>query len=148
MLVVFAVAGCGETEPAATETALPLATPTSIPRDALVTPTPTRVDRSEGEAVTYWWNNLVFYEIFVRSFYDSDGDGIGDLNGLIAKLDYLNDGDPSTTDDLGVGGIWLMPIAESPSYHGYDGWIISLWSRIMARTRIFAGWWKRPTNGI
>ncbi|MDH7490522.1 MAG: alpha-amylase family glycosyl hydrolase, partial [Anaerolineae bacterium] len=51
---------------------------------------------------------------------DSDGDGIGDLNGLIAKLDYLNDGDPATSTDLGVTGIWLMPVAESPSYHGYD----------------------------
>ncbi len=67
-----------------------------------------------------WWNDAVFYEIFVRSFYDSDGDGIGDLNGLIEQLDYLNDGNPATTDDLGVTGIWLMPIMASPSYHGYD----------------------------
>ena len=67
-----------------------------------------------------WWNDRVFYEVFVRSFYDSDGDGIGDLRGLIEKLDYLNDGDPATTDDLGVTGLWLMPIAQSPSYHGYD----------------------------
>lgn len=67
-----------------------------------------------------WWNDAVFYEVFVRSFYDSDGDGVGDLNGLIEKLDYLNDGDPNTDDDLGVTGIWLMPVMESPSYHGYD----------------------------
>ncbi len=67
-----------------------------------------------------WWNDTVFYEIFVRSFYDSDGDGIGDLRGVIEKLDYLNDGDPNTANDLGVTGIWLMPIMESPSYHGYD----------------------------
>ncbi|MCD4686933.1 MAG: DUF3459 domain-containing protein, partial [Anaerolineae bacterium] len=67
-----------------------------------------------------WWNDRVFYEVFVRSFYDSNGDGIGDLQGVIEKLDYLNDGDPTTTDDLGVTGIWLMPIAQSPSYHGYD----------------------------
>ncbi|KAF0108548.1 MAG: alpha amylase catalytic domain-containing protein [Anaerolineaceae bacterium] len=67
-----------------------------------------------------WWNDTVFYEIFVRSFYDSDGDGIGDFNGITAKLDYLNDGDPETTADLGVTGIWLMPINPSPSYHGYD----------------------------
>lgn len=69
---------------------------------------------------TFWWNDTVFYQVFVRSFYDDDGDGIGDLAGLIQKLDYLNDGDPTTTDDLGVTGIWLMPIMESPSYHGYD----------------------------
>jgi glycosidase len=67
-----------------------------------------------------WWNDCVFYEIFVRSFYDSDGDGIGDLQGLTQKLDYLNDGDPETATDLGITGIWLMPINASPSYHGYD----------------------------
>ena len=69
---------------------------------------------------THWWNNTIFYELFVRSFYDSDEDGIGDLQGLIEKLDYLNDGDPTTTNDLGITGIWLMPIMESPSYHGYN----------------------------
>ena len=67
-----------------------------------------------------WWKDAVFYQIFVRSFYDSNGDGIGDFNGLTSKLDYLNDGDPKTTTDLGVQGIWLMPIQPSPSYHGYD----------------------------
>src|SRR6185436_1699444 len=66
------------------------------------------------------WSGRVFYEIFVRSFRDSNGDGIGDLAGLTSKLDYLNDGDPATTTDLGITGIWLMPIAASPSYHGYD----------------------------
>ncbi len=73
-----------------------------------------------GTGVMPWWNDAVFYEIFVRSFYDSDGDGVGDLQGLIQKLDYLNDGDPTTDDDLGITGIWLMPIHQSPSYHGYD----------------------------
>ena len=58
--------------------------------------------------------------LVVRSFPDSDGDGNGDLRGLIDRLDYLNDGDPATTDDLGVTGLWLMPVFESPSYHGYD----------------------------
>ena len=69
---------------------------------------------------TYWWNDAVFYELFVRSFYDSDGDGIGDFQGVIEKLDYLNDGNPNTETDLGITAIWLMPIMESPSYHGYD----------------------------
>ncbi|HEV7122533.1 MAG TPA: alpha-amylase family glycosyl hydrolase [Rhodanobacter sp.] len=54
----------------------------------------------------------VWYEIFVRSWVDTNGDGIGDLNGVTAKLDYLK--------SLGVSGIWLMPINPSPSYHGYD----------------------------
>lgn len=67
-----------------------------------------------------WWDNAVCYEVFVRSFYDGDGDGIGDLNGLIEKLDYISDGDPATSSDLGATCIWLMPIAEAASYHGYD----------------------------
>lgn len=62
----------------------------------------------------------MFYEVFVRSFADSNGDGVGDLAGLTRRLDYLNDGDPTTTTDLGVTGLWLMPIMPSPSYHGYD----------------------------
>ena len=66
------------------------------------------------------WRDRVFYEIFVRSFSDADGDGIGDLPGLTSKLDALNDGNPATTDDLGITGIWLMPVAEAASYHGYD----------------------------
>lgn len=67
-----------------------------------------------------WWRDQVFYEVFVRSFADSDGDGHGDFAGLTAKLDYLNDGDPATTSDLGVDALWLMPIYPSSSYHGYD----------------------------
>lgn len=60
------------------------------------------------------------YEVFVYSFADSDGDGIGDLKGLTEKLDYINDGDDSTTDDLGCTEIWTMPIFPSPTYHKYD----------------------------
>ena len=58
-------------------------------------------------------DNRVFYEIFVPSFYDSDEDQIGDFRGIIKKLDYLS-------KELGVTGIWLMPIMKSPSYHKYD----------------------------
>jgi glycosidase len=59
-----------------------------------------------------WWRDAVFYEIFVRSFYDTNDDGIGDFNGITQKLDYL--------EALGINAIWLMPIHPSPSYHGYD----------------------------
>lgn len=62
----------------------------------------------------------VYYCVFVRAFADSDGDGIGDFRGLTAKLDYLNDGNDLTTTDLGITGIWLMPMFPSQSYHGYD----------------------------
>lgn len=61
-----------------------------------------------------------YYEVFVYSFCDSDGDGVGDINGLISKLDYINDGDDKTDTDLGFNGIWLMPIMQSTTYHKYD----------------------------
>jgi glycosidase len=69
---------------------------------------------------TSWKDGGVCYEIFVRSFKDSDGDGIGDIRGLIQKLDHVNDGVPGSGRSLGARCIWLMPIAASPSYHGYD----------------------------
>jgi glycosidase len=94
--------------------AAPTLSPTSPPTVTPIATTPP----SSGEA--QWWNNAIFYQVFVRSFFDGDGDGIGDLKGLIKQLDYLNDGDPATTDDLGVTALWLMPVTESPSYHGYD----------------------------
>ena len=53
-----------------------------------------------------------WYEIFVHSFYDTNNDGIGDLNGVTAKLDYIK--------EMGFNGIWLMPIHPSPTYHKYD----------------------------
>lgn len=100
---------------------LPEPTPTMRPFQPTLTPLPptTAVTETTTDGMP-WWNDRVFYEVFVRSFYDSDNDGIGDLQGLISKLDYLNDGDPNTTTDLGITGIWLMPVAQSPSYHGYD----------------------------
>jgi alpha-amylase len=123
-------------EPAPVEAATP-ESPVAATESPAPVPEPTPPEAPETEGTTGpesapislppsgsegfpWWNDTVWYEIFVRSFYDSDGDGIGDLQGLIQKLDYLNDGDPATTDDLGITGIWLMPIMQSPSYHGYD----------------------------
>lgn len=76
--------------------------------------------QAPADTAADWRDGGVCYEIFVRSFYDSDGDGAGDLRGLIQKLDYVNDGDPASEEDLGARCIWLMPIATSPSYHGYD----------------------------
>lgn len=59
-----------------------------------------------------WCRDAVFYEVFVRSYYDSNGDGIGDFKGLEIKLDYIK--------EFGANALWLMPIFKSPSYHGYD----------------------------
>ncbi len=65
-----------------------------------------------------WWKKAVFYQIYPRSFMDSDGDGIGDIPGIISKLDYLNDGTPNS---LGIDAIWFSPFFKSPDYDfGYD----------------------------
>jgi glycosidase len=85
------------------------------------TPPPPLVPATRAPAAsTDWWNGAVTYEVFVRSFRDSDGDGSGDLAGLIEKLDHLNDCGAPGSQALGVDAIWLMPIYPSPSYHGYD----------------------------
>ena len=65
-------------------------------------------------------NYRTFYQIFVGSFSDSNGDGFGDLQGIINRFDYLNDGNINSGNSLGVQGIWLSPIFTSPSYHKYD----------------------------
>lgn len=96
-------------------TALPSTTSSSTASPSTALPTATAFPLQAG-----WWDNAVCYEVFVRSFYDSNGDGIGDLNGLTEKLDYINDGNATTENDLGATCIWLMPVTASPSYHGYD----------------------------
>jgi len=74
-----------------------------------------RVDRMSSQP---WWKTGVIYQIPVASFADSDGDGIGDLRGILGKLDYLSDG---TDASLGVDVIWLTPINPSPMCDfGYD----------------------------
>ncbi|MFY9857552.1 MAG: alpha-amylase family glycosyl hydrolase, partial [Exiguobacterium chiriqhucha] len=60
-----------------------------------------------------WWKEAIAYQIYPRSFKDSNGDGIGDLRGIIEKLDYL--------EDLGIDVIWLCPMYKSPNDdNGYD----------------------------
>lgn len=77
---------------------------------------------STGEITPKWWKEAVFYQIYPRSFCDSNGDGIGDLPGILSKLDYLK--------DLGVDALWLSPIYDSPNDdNGYD---IRDYDRIMA----------------
>ncbi|MCL2321319.1 MAG: alpha-glucosidase [Oscillospiraceae bacterium] len=67
----------------------------------------------DSEIVRKWWKEAVFYQIYPKSFMDLNGDGIGDLRGIISKLDYIK--------DLGVDAIWLCPIYDSPfDDNGYD----------------------------
>lgn len=82
--------------------------------DSLVTLLNSHPDRpGPGPEVKQWWQDAVFYQIYPRSFADSDGDGIGDLRGIIDRLDYLA--------ELGVDCLWLSPIFDSPNEDmGYD----------------------------
>jgi oligo-1,6-glucosidase len=77
-----------------------------------------------------WWKESVVYQIYPRSFQDSNGDGIGDIPGIISRLDYLQ--------ELGVDVIWLSPVYESPNDdNGYD---ISHYQRIMDDFGTLADW--------
>ena len=61
-----------------------------------------------------WWKSAVIYQIYPRSFADSNHDGIGDLQGIISKLDYL--------ENLGIDAVWLSPVCKSPQDdNGYEG---------------------------
>jgi glycosidase len=73
--------------------------------------TPAEAQQPDAQTAA-WWHDAVFYQIWPRSFYDTNGDGHGDFNGMTAKLPYLA--------DLGVNALWLTPMFEAPSYHGYD----------------------------
>ncbi len=74
---------------------------------------PDRPGKNLGTISRAWWKEAVFYQIYPRSFMDSNGDGIGDLSGIISKLDYLK--------ELGIDAIWLSPIYDSPcDDNGYD----------------------------
>ena len=92
-----------------TPESLPTAATATMTAKAVTAYTPTPAPEIETPA---WFDQAILYEIFVRSFYDKSGDGIGDLAGITAKLDYV--------EGLGATAIWLTPIHPSPSYHGYD----------------------------
>lgn len=101
LAVTLAVAGCNP------------ATNSPAPSSSAATPAaPTTQATTTAQAATRWWDNAVFYQIWPRSFADSDGDGAGDFAGIEQKLPYLQ--------ELGVNALWLTPVFEAPSYHGYD----------------------------
>ena len=108
VLSMLAMTACGNDTDADTEN----------PDDAVALSQMDEVNTAELNMIDGKYRN--YYEVFVYSFCDSDGDGIGDIQGLISKLDYINDGDPATDTDLGCTGIWLMPIMPSTTYHKYD----------------------------
>ena len=127
LLAAVLLAGCGkggkqEPEPAASAASGPVSVSEAVPaEEAQVSGTEQMkelnaslvpVEPADGYGSAY--------EVFVYSFSDSDGDGIGDLKGLTHRLDYINDGDPATDSDLGCNMIWLMPVFPSPTYHKYD----------------------------
>lgn len=115
VLSILALSACNQavsTPTAVPATVQPTLAPTPLPEAAFRLEPSKRTADGDTEGV--------YYEVFVRAFADSDGDGTGDLKGLTAKLDYLNDGNDATTTDLGVTGLWLMPVFETVSYHGYD----------------------------
>ena len=81
-----------------------------------------------------WLKEAVFYEIYPQSFCDSNGDGIGDINGIISKLDYIK--------DLGCNALWINPCYDSPFKDaGYD-------VRVTVQMKIFIACLKRRTRGI
>ncbi|MEL6554164.1 MAG: alpha-glucosidase [Cyanobacteria bacterium J06621_11] len=68
-----------------------------------------------------WWHEGIIYQIYVLTYADGNGDGVGDLRGIIERLDYLNDGNPESKTSLGIDAIWLSPINTSPMVdNGYD----------------------------
>ena len=131
ILVALAMLACACAKKPKAEQAVPAAaeTPASAQEQAAEVP-PEEADGGAGEYVLtderlrpgerIGDGRRVFYEIFTGSFSDSDGDGTGDLGGVLRRLDYLNDGDPASGKSLGIGGIWLTPVFPSPSYHKYD----------------------------
>ena len=109
--IVFSMFGCAGAGNAPT-TGTAETTQTTEPGEVIIL--------DAGTPVATQTNNRAFYHIFVGAFSDSNGDGIGDLRGIIERFDYLYDGDDTSGKSLGVEGIWLSPIHPSPSYHKYD----------------------------
>lgn len=123
IVTMGSLSGCASTSPTVQEVKPVSRSATSADATREGRPNTSGLTPEAFRALPYdqrWYGNAVMYEVMVRSFFDSNGDGIGDLKGLTQKLDYLNTGDPASTTDLKVDALWLMPIFKSPSYHGYD----------------------------
>lgn len=119
MLTGSLLGGCGDSEKVETEETIEETVTTEESGGRIIIESP-MAQANAGDLHIIEDKYRTFYEVFVYSYYDSDGDGIGDIPGLIQKLDYINDGDDTTTEDLGFNGLWLMPIMPSTTYHKYD----------------------------
>jgi len=119
LAAMLAMAACTPSPPVRTPTPTaapaPATAPTAIAAHTLPTPSPV-----PGPNSLSWVQDSTFYLLHVGSFADSDQDGVGDLKGLLNRLDYLNDGDPATSVDLGVGVLCLLPVFSASSMHGFD----------------------------
>ena len=99
------------------------------------------VVRSNGATPNPWWANAVVYQIYPRSFQDTNGDGIGDLKGITSRLDYLA--------DLGVDVLWLSPVYRSPQDdNGYDISDYQDIDRCSARWRTWTSCSPRRTGAV
>ena len=107
-----AATGSSRTEPV---TNAPTEPATDAPTEAPVSGVPADVEITPSTD-----KYRAYYQVWIGSFADSNGDQIGDIPGLIEKLDYINDGDPNGGDDLGMDGIWLSPMMPSSTYHKYN----------------------------
>ena len=112
--IAIALCACTVANPQSTPpTSLaPTRIPATIAAPQPLFPTPTADLRANNISSPQWLREAVIYEVFPRSFYDSDGDGIGDLPGIQSKLAYIQ--------SLGANTLWLTPFYSSTTYHGYD----------------------------
>lgn len=113
LTVVMALSSCSKAADTSESIAQTTANSTETTENSAQTTTATAAEYNYTQELNVIDDKYrTFYEVFVYSYADSDGDGIGDLNGLAAKLDYIQ--------EMGFNGIWLMPINPSTTYHKYD----------------------------
>ena len=113
LLVAGALAACGEPASNASDNDSSETQAAAVQTDVIDPVATLKATPSQDKYRSY-------YQVWIGSFHDSNGDQIGDLPGLIEKLDYINDGDPDGGDDLGADGIWLSPMMPSSTYHKYN----------------------------
>lgn len=121
MLTALLLASCGNSdEKSPDETAAPSGSPATEPVTEEPTAAPAPGVPADIKIIPSSDKYRTYYQVWIGSFEDSNGDQIGDIPGLIQRLDYINDGDPDGGNDLGMDGIWLSPMMPSSTYHKYN----------------------------